>query len=263
MKNLIFFTCCWLLIGCKKNDQSRITQKILIAETDPAMFGMKQFNSEKRNAGYLLRNPNSNKCDNFIKPSKKNSTIFLDFDGATVSGTSWNWISDIFAAPANLTDDEQCFIYNRFVQAYDTFNVLITLDSLKYFATNPANRVKIIFTETDNWFCGLSHCAGGVAYVGSFTWGDNTPCFVFTTALAYNQHYIAEAGVHEAGHTLGLYHQSVYDTACVKTAEYKQGKIMGVSYNFPYGTWCIGTSSTSCTKIQDDIQTIALIIGYN
>ena len=177
---------------------------------------MKLFNSQKRSKTDLLKNPNINKCVGFMKPGKNSSAIFLDFDGAVVTGTSWNWDGDFYAAPANLTDDEQCFIYKRFLQAFDTFNVLITLDSSKYFSSNEFKRISIIFTETDSWFCGLNHCAGGVAYVGSFTWGNNTPSFVFTTALAYNPHYLAEAGVHEAGHSLGLFHQSEYDTACIK-----------------------------------------------
>jgi hypothetical protein len=66
-----------------------------------------------------------------------------------------------------------------------------------------------------------------VSYVGSFTWGDDTPGWVFSGLLNNNIKYIAEAVSHEAGHTLGLQHQSNYDAECTKTSEYGQGQGTG------------------------------------
>ena len=48
--------------------------------------------------------------------------------------------------------------------------------------------------------------AGGVAFIGSFSWDTDTPCFVFAARLANTAKYIADASVHEVGHTLGLIH---------------------------------------------------------
>ena len=36
-----------------------------------------------------------------------------------------------------------------------------------------------------------------VAYIGSFNWNTDTPCFVFTAQLRRNEKYIAEAPSHE------------------------------------------------------------------
>jgi hypothetical protein len=44
--------------------------------------------------------------------------------------------------------------------------------------------------------------AGGVAYVGSFSWAVDTPAFVFSQKLGSNYApYIWEAASHECGHT--------------------------------------------------------------
>jgi hypothetical protein len=104
-----------------------------------------------------------------------------------------------------------------------------------------------------------------VAYITSFNWGDDTPCFVFSVQLSYNPKYIAEATSHEAGHTLGLFHQSTYNAGCVKTAEYNPGTgtgeigwapIMGVSYSKNLTLWNNGVNSNGCNVFQNDLDVI-------
>jgi hypothetical protein len=111
--------------------------------------------------------------------------------------------------------------------------------------------------------------AGGIAYPNSFLWGNNTPCFVFSTLLHYNEKYIAEAISHEVGHTLGLHHQRGYTTSCSLLSEYNSGKgfgitgwapIMGNSYYNNVTTWHKGPT-TSCGDIQDDVNIISGVLG--
>ena len=173
------------------------------------------------------------------------ATVYLDFDGQYVSGTSWNWNGDIDAQPAALSPSAITEIFNRVAEDYSIFQLNITTDSTAYLSAPLKQRVRIIITPTSSWY----GSAGGVSFVGSFTWGDDTPAWVFGELLGNNIKYIAEAISHETGHTLGLQHQSVYDVNCHKIAEYAAGQgsgeigwapIMGVGYDKNLTTWYNG-----------------------
>jgi hypothetical protein len=188
-------------------------------------------------------------------------TIFLDFDGHTVSGTSWNVSGPIYCGASGLNDAQITEVFNRVAEDYRPFTVNITTDSTKYLSAPANRRMRVIITVTSSWY----GSAGGVAFVNSFTWGDNTPCFVFSALLSYNQKNIAEASSHEAGHTLGLRHQSTYDASCVKTSEYNYGvgsgetswaPIMGAGYSKNLTTWYDGPNSISCSTFQKDLDVI-------
>jgi hypothetical protein len=190
--------------------------------------------------------------------------LYLDFNGQYVTGTAWNWDGPINAAPSGLTNAKMKEIFASVAADYRIFKVNITTDPAKYSAAPPAARMRVIVTTTSDWY----GAAGGVSYVGSYTWGDETPCWVFSTLLNYDAKKVAEAISHEGGHTLGLQHQSRYDANCNKTHEYNPGTgtfatgwspIMGVSYYTNSTTWMKGKNTISCGTIQDDIATIA---GY-
>ena len=189
------------------------------------------------------------------------AVIYLDFDGHYMTGTSWNGNGPITLGVSNFNSSQISEVFNRIAEDYRPFNINVTTDSTKYWSA-PANmRMRVLFTITSDWY----GSAGGVAYVGSFKWGDNTPCFVFTALLNYNVKYISEAGSHEAGHTLGLRHQSSYDVNCVKTAEYNSGTgsgeiawapIMGVGYYRNFTVWHNGPNPYGCNNIQNDLNVI-------
>lgn len=192
------------------------------------------------------------------------AVIFLDFDGQTVTGTSWSATAlECQAAPQ--TPDQITEIFNRVAEDFRPFNVNITTDSTVFLAAPNNRRMRVIITPTNQWY---GNNAGGIAYPGSFTWVNTTPCFVFSALLLNNIKNIAEACSHEAGHTLGLAHQSFYNSSCVKT-EYYSGlgfgeiawaPIMGSSYSRNLSTWHYGTSSLGCTNIQDDVAIITSTI---
>ena len=195
------------------------------------------------------------------------ATIFLDFDGHTVNGTSWNTSGPIYCGGSGLTDVQINEIFNRVAEDYRPFNLNVTTDSAKFLAAPIAQRSRVILTVSSSWY----GSAGGVSFVGSFTWGDDTPAFVFSALLSYNTKNIAEAASHEAGHTLGLYHQSVYNASCVKTAEYNPGTgtgeigwapIMGVGYYQNMTLWNIGPNPFGCANTQSDLSVITSYNGF-
>ncbi|MFZ9717995.1 MAG: zinc-dependent metalloprotease, partial [Chitinophagaceae bacterium] len=83
----------------------------------------------------------------------------------------------------------------------------------------------------------------------------------FSNLLGNNFKYVAEAISHEAGHTLGLQHQSSYDANCNFLSEYNSGAgtgeigwapIMGVGYQRNLTLWHNGSSSLGCGSVQND-----------
>lgn len=190
------------------------------------------------------------------------ATILLDFDGQYVTGTPWNWAGPINAQPATLSAAQITEIYSRVAEDYGIFNINITTDSTVYLAAPASKRIRMIITPTSSWY----GSAGGVAFVGSFVWGNNTPAWIFSALLGNDVKKIAEATSHEAGHALGLQHQSIFDGSCNKTAEYSSGQgsgeigwapIMGSGYSKNLTTWHNGTSAMGCTYYQNDISIIA------
>ena len=190
------------------------------------------------------------------------AVLFLDFDGHTVAGTSWNVSGPIVCGPSNLDATKITQIFNRVAEDYRPFNINVTTDSAKYWSAPANRRMRAVLTITSDWY----GSAGGVAYTNSFKWGDNTPCFVFTALLNYNSKNIAEAASHELGHTLGLRHQSSYDANCVKTAEYNSGvgsgeigwaPIMGVGYYRNFTVWHNGPNPYGCSTVQSDLDILS------
>src|SRR5665647_1224350 len=110
------------------------------------------------------------------------ATIFLDFDGHYVQTTSWNGGNPIDCASSGLSDAQIIEIFNRVSEDYRPFNIDITTDSTKFLAAPLTKRIRIIITPTSGWYTGV----GGVSYTGSFTWGDDTPAFVFCDRLGPN-----------------------------------------------------------------------------
>jgi hypothetical protein len=189
------------------------------------------------------------------------AVIFLDFDGHTVNGTSWNYNGPIACGASGLNNSQITEVFNRVAEDYRPFNINITTDSTKFFAAPANQRMRVIITVSSSWY----GAAGGVAFVTSFIWGDNNPCFVFSQLLNYNVKNISEAASHEAGHTLGMYHQSSYDVNCSKLTDYYAGQgsgeigwapIMGVGYYRNFTLWNNGPNSYGCNSYQSDLDII-------
>lgn len=202
----------------------------------------------------------------FNSNSAARATAYLDFDGQIVKGSAWNWDSTIHAKPASLSSSVITEIFNRVAEDFRIFNLNITTDSIVFKKAPPSKRMRIIITPTSRWYGN----AAGVSFVNSFTWGDDTPAWVFSTLLENNPKYIAEASSHEIGHTMGLQHQSTYTKNCDLVNEYAEGRgtgeigwapIMGVGYYKNLTLWTVGASIEGCSVIQNDINTISN--GFN
>jgi hypothetical protein len=197
----------------------------------------------------------------FNSYSAATATVFLDFDGHVVKGTAWNWDSTIRARPSGLSSSRITEIFNRIAEDFRIFNLNITTDSTVFKKAPIGKRMRVIFTPTSDWY----GTAAGVSFINSFTWGDDTPAWVFSGLLEGNPKYIGEAASHEIGHTLGLQHQSVYNKNCSLVNEYAEGKgsgeigwapIMGVGYYRNVSVWTVGQSIEGCSVVQNDINTI-------
>lgn len=196
------------------------------------------------------------------------ATIYLDFDGHTVYGTAWNSGIPLFCAASGLNDSQATEIFNRVAEDYRPFNINITTDSTKFLAAPLNRRIRIIITPTSSWTSGV----GGISYVGSFTWGDDTPAFVFSDRLGPNSpKYIAECCSHESGHTVGLSHQSTYDNNCNLVETYSLGAgvgqvswspIMGNSYYRNMTGWNDGPTPYGCANTQDNLTIITSMNGF-
>jgi PKD repeat protein len=195
--------------------------------------------------------------------------IFLDFDGHTTSGTSWNTSytsgAPIVSAPYSLDGDPNTFntseqdaiqyIWQRVAEDFAPFDVDVTTEDpgdaaiFRSTSTDTLYGTRAVISPTN--FTGQS--IGGIAYVGVFNYvGTNyKPAFIMTSGLGNNEKNIAEATSHEVGHNLGLSHDG---TASVG---YYQGHgdwapIMGVGYYRPVTQWSKG-EYPGANQLQDDL----------
>ena len=170
--------------------------------------------------------------------------IYLDFTGHTTSGTLWNsnmtggaTISsqafDLDGSPGTFDANERALIqkiWERVAEDFAPFAIDVTtqdpgVDGLRRNDSSDVSYGTRVVISPTNWY----GSGGGIAYINSFGWNSDTPCFAFTEQLANGEKYIAEAVAHEVGHTLGLHHDGAAGT------EYYGGQgnwapIMGIGY---------------------------------
>lgn len=155
------------------------------------------------------------------------AVLLLDFFG----GYTPTWGGIAYARP-NVSNASIRDLWKRVAEDYMPFNINVTTDIKVYLAAPANSRQRCCFTTTPV-------TAAGVAYLGSWNWGSDTPCWsVYNSGKSG-----AEVGAHEPGHTLGLSHQGT------ATEEYYGGQgsgatgwapIMGVGYYQPVSTWAKG-----------------------
>jgi PKD repeat protein len=203
--------------------------------------------------------------------------IYLDFTGHTTAGTQWNTgytAGAAFTTPAYDTDGNQTAfseaelaniqeIWKRISEDYAAWDADVTteeppLDSLrKSSSTDAAYGIRVVIGGSSYDWLGAG--AGGVAYLGSFSWSTDTPAFVFPAQLGNGYpKYVAEAASHEAGHTVALKHDGKTDGT-----EYYQGHngwapIMGSGYYSAITQFSRG-EYTGANNTEDDT---TIINGY-
>lgn len=181
-------------------------------------------------------------------PGSKN-VLKLDFDGEYVVSSAWNGGNPINALPYDITEAGVIEAWEIISEDFRAFNINVTTSESIFQAAPKYSRMKCIFTPTTTAYPG----SGGVAYIGSFQWNDDTPCWVFNGGAKVG----GETGSHELGHVMGLGHDgrtSPSETYYGGTATW--APIMGYSYYSEPGHWSKGEYANA-NNTEDDIAIIA------
>ncbi|MCS5700135.1 M12 family metallo-peptidase [Cyanobium sp. FGCU-52] len=211
-------------------------------------------------------------------------TIYLDFNGHTTTGTTWNTstMGASFFSPAyDIDGNRNAFssaeltriqqIWQRVAQDFAPFDVNVTTQALptdsliRSSSTDVAYGIRVVITS----YGPSSSTAGGIASVGSFTASSDTPAFVYNKSVVA----VAEAISHETSHTLGLSHDGTASATYYGghgSGETSWAPIMGNSYSRNVTTWDNGsyygsnngTSSANYGRGADDLAVITTRNGF-
>lgn len=217
-------------------------------------------------------------ADTFKLHSRPGShrTLYLDFDGHTLTGTVWN---DSYAsggpiqAPPFDLDGNPAFnntellriqsIWKRVAEDYAPFDVDVTTELVDEAVLTRSSLadidygVRVLISPLSSYVGNY----GGIAYVGVFDQqGDYyKPALVFPERLGQSEKAIAEAASHEAGHTLGLNHDGTTAGVGYYTGngfgETGWAPIMGAGYYQNVTQWSKGEYALADNK-QDDLVVI-------
>ena len=185
--------------------------------------------------------------------------IFLDFNGATVTGTAWNnppgeatYVAKPYSTDSDFTtfsDQEQAnikIIWERVAEDYAPFNVDVTTEQP---TLGPNTAWAVITTDTDANGKALPHKgAGGVAFLKKFGQADFqrwSPAWVLDYGSDGASAAISDATSHEVGHNLGLLHDGnstqAYEGGFPASATAPSwGPIMGAPYGTTVSHWSKG-----------------------
>jgi len=204
-------------------------------------------------------------------------TIYLDFDGATVSETWWNddyptmgtthpaWSLDADSAVFSTVEQDAIqLVWQLVAEDFAPFDVDVTTE-------DPGNAALVRSSADDVTFgtralispsssAQRAICpngCGGIAFVGTFDVigsADAQPAWVFPHILGNDAKTIAEAASHEVGHNLGLEHDG-HGTDVYYFGRGVWAPIMGAGYYRPVSQWSDGDYAKA-TSTQNDLAVI-------
>lgn len=204
-------------------------------------------------------------------------TIFLDFDGGSLLSTnSWllqglstllfpGWSLD---GTATFSDSERAVVvevWARMAEDFAPFDVDVTTEEppagglFRSTSSDTTYGTRVAFssgTSVSSALC-RSSC-GGLAWIGTFdailSGGETrSPAWVFPSSLGNRAKSMAEAGSHEAGHTLGLGHDGT-TTSGYYGGTSLWGPLMGSPYSAGVTQWSRG-DYPNASNHEDDLAT--------
>jgi hypothetical protein len=179
--------------------------------------------------------------------------IYLDFDGEEGPFPSWG---EFDAAAPSVTNEQVHAVWKMVCEDFQGFTLNITTDRKVFDEAAPGSRQHVIVTPTTT----ASPGAGGVAYIGSYNWVANVPCWAFYSTWKYS----AEVISHEVGHALGLSHDGRTNPVEDYYLGHGSGEtgwapIMGAGYYENVTQWSKGEYADA-NRTQDDV---AIIVTNN
>lgn len=199
-------------------------------------------------------------------------TIYLDFDGATYSGTRWQNGAEIVSPAYSADADRTTFTEVERAQIFLAWQVVA--EDFAPFDVNVTTRVPaasaltrtsaadltygmpVVITSTNSVGAGCS--CGGVAYLDVFDVVGTTeyaPAWIFTNGSGVNGYNVGQVTSHEIGHTFGLNHDGTSQSSYYSGAK-GWAPIMGSSYNRRASQWSSG-EYPDASNTQDDVAIIA------
>lgn len=201
--------------------------------------------------------------------------IFLDFDGGSLLSTnSWllqglstllfpGWSLDGSTA---FSDSERSVIvevWARMAEDFAPFDVDVTTEEppsgglFRSTSSDTTYGTRVAFSSGTSVSAALckSNC-GGLAWIGTFdailSGGETrSPAWVFPSSLGNRAKSMAEAGSHEAGHTLGLGHDGT-TTSGYYSGTSLWGPLMGSPYSAGVTQWSKG-DYPNASNHEDDL----------
>jgi len=175
------------------------------------------------------------------------AVLYIDYRG----GYTATWGGITYAKPS-VTNAQIRDVWLRVAEDFLPFSINVTTDIMVYQAAPETSRQRVICTPTTTAAPG----AGGVAYLNSWNWSGDTPCWSFYSTGKN----AAEVIAHEAGHTLSLSHDGRTTPAEAYFAGQGSGTvgwapIMGVGYYQPVTQWSRG-EYTNANNQEDDLARI-------
>ncbi len=251
--------------GCKK-EVDLIQPKVEVKkETSTTIENQKEFkcpvleNPKLTNEGMAVNKGNNSSAT----PVEK--YLYLDFDGEFLSATVWNTNGPYTFPAAGYTNQQKDSIVLYVQRLLKPWNIKVGRNRIVYNNTPVNEKMMCIITPSSVHYFGINWT--GVAYISSWYWLTNpaTPFFVFNGN--FNSLYqLARCIYHEFGHTLGCYHQAIYDNGCNLVFEYHPMEGFGdlswcTPMGNPYqgnictpmtGTPYISGGNSGCTQPQND-----------
>lgn len=211
-------------------------------------------------------------ADSFKLHSRQGArrTVYLNFVGGTLGSSIWAWDGmavpplDIDSQPGSFSAAELALVqgvWQRVAEDYAPFEVDVTTEApapRRLTRTNSGDGEFGITVFVTGGLSGrLCGGCGGVAYLGVFDdVGDHyKPVFVFHDALWNDEKNIAEAASHEAGHTLGLYHDGTTWSpyyAGQGSGPTAWAPIMGLGFDKPVVQWS-RSDYANANNFQDEV----------